>query len=472
MRTKRSTTGRLVAASLAGLSLVVLAALLFWAGPAPEIVVEPRRPGIGPSTLIDVSVREPSRGLSKVRIVLEQDERQEVLHEETFRPRPAWKLWAEGISEESFTVEVGEATQPWLEPGKAAVRVEAARAPAVLRSPPPVVESLELPVDLTPPRLQVLSTQTYVRQGGSEAVVYRVEGAARHGVRAGEWFFAGHPLPARGEVREGEHFALFAAPWDLAEGAEIRLVAVDELGNRASASVVDRFTPSPPAHEDITLGDEFLRKVVSEIAARVPSVPEEEGDLEAYLFVNGELRQRNREGLVELAERSRPEFLWKEPFRQFPGGQVMSSFAVTRTYFHEDEVVDEQTHLGFDLASTRHAEVPAAAAGVVLHADYLGIYGNAVVLDHGYGLMSLYAHLSSMAVGEGERVERGEILGRTGETGLAGGDHLHFATLLGGLPVTPVEWWDGHWIRDRLGRKLGDALPFMRSATESDAPGG
>ena len=82
-----------------------------------------------------------------------------------------------------------------------------------------------------------------------------------------------------------------------------------------------------------------------------------------------------------------------------------------------------------------------------------------MVVDHGYGLMSLYSHLSAIAVGEGETIERGAVLGTTGETGLAGGGHLHFSFLLAGLPVDPVEWWDPAWIRNRIGRKLGAALP-------------
>jgi murein DD-endopeptidase MepM/ murein hydrolase activator NlpD len=101
--------------------------------------------------------------------------------------------------------------------------------------------------------------------------------------------------------------------------------------------------------------------------------------------------------------------------------------------------------------------VPAANGGRVLLAEYFGIFGNCVVLDHGYGLMSLYGHLSSIDVREGQAVERGQAVGRTGQTGLAGGDHLHFGILLQGNPVTPVEWWDDHWLEDRLSRKLGDA---------------
>ena len=140
--------------------------------------------------------------------------------------------------------------------------------------------------------------------------------------------------------------------------------------------------------------------------------------------------------------------------------KVMSDFADHRTYLYQGREVDQQDHLGFDLASTRGAEIQAANHGFVALARYFGIYGNAVVIDHGYGLMSLYGHLSSINVAEGQEVQRGDVLGRSGATGLAGGDHLHFTMLLQGLPVDPREWWDGHWIQDRLVLKLGAGLPF------------
>jgi murein DD-endopeptidase MepM/ murein hydrolase activator NlpD len=137
----------------------------------------------------------------------------------------------------------------------------------------------------------------------------------------------------------------------------------------------------------------------------------------------------------------------------------MSAFADQRTYLYQGREVDRQTHLGFDLAAVARTPVPAPNTGVVRLARYFGIYGNAVVLDHGLGLMTLCAHLSSLEVQQGQTVERGQTLGRTGATGLAGGDHLHFTTLVRGLPVNPIEWWDGKWIRDRITSKLSAAQP-------------
>ncbi len=142
----------------------------------------------------------------------------------------------------------------------------------------------------------------------------------------------------------------------------------------------------------------------------------------------------------------------------------MASFADRRTYVHAGSEIDHQTHLGFDLAATARTPVPAANRGIVLLARYFGIYGNTVVLDHGFGLMTIYSHLSSIEAKEGQTLERGAILGLTGKTGLAGGDHLHFSTLVGGLPVTPAEWWDAHWIRDRVAARLAPAVVFEGAA--------
>jgi len=313
-------------------------------------------------------------------------------------------------------------------------------------------------VRLTPPSVGVLSTQTYVRQGGCEAVVYRVgEGAERHGVQAGDWFFPGYPLPGG---QPGEQFALFAVPYDLGDATNVRLVAADVVGNAAQVAFIDKFFPEPPTSDVIEVSDAFLEKVVPPIMSQTPDLEDRGSLLENYLQINRDLRRANAKELVEIAARSKPEFLWSRPFAPMINAAVMAAFADRRTYRYQGREIDRQDHLGFDLASTQQDSIPSANDGVVVLARYMGIYGNTVIVDHGYGLMSLYGHLSSIAVSEGDRVSRGQTLGRTGVTGLAVGDHLHFTMLLHGLPVNPREWWDGHWIEDRLERKLGAALPF------------
>jgi len=240
----------------------------------------------------------------------------------------------------------------------------------------------------------------------------------------------------------------------------VRLVAVDDVGNRAQTGFIDKFTPDPPREDTIQLDDAFLGRVVPAILSQTPGMADHGGLLQNFLAINGELRRENNEELKKLASASKTEFLWTAPFEAMRNTGIMAHFADRRSYVLHGKVVDHQDHLGLDLAKTESAPIPAANDGVVVLARYLGIYGNAVVIDHGFGLMTLYGHMSAVDVKEGQSVKKGETLGRTGETGLAGGDHLHFAILLQGLSVRPQEWIDGHWIQDRIARKIGPGMPF------------
>jgi hypothetical protein len=451
MKTLRSAVLVLLVPAAAALLLAT-----FRVGPAPRIEIRPHGGALGARGAVHVSVSVPGgRGLAGVRVEVEQNGSSTVLARTSDVPRPAWALTGERRLAREIDVEAGRDAVPGLREGEAVVRVVAERAGTWLRHPAPAVSEARLPVRLAPPALALVS-RPLAGQGGSGIVVYRVGPTAiRDGVRAGSWFFPGAARPGG---PAGERFVLFGVPWDLDDPSAIRLVAEDDAGNVADVAFVERVLPRPPARDRIELTDEFLHRVVAEIRQQTPSLPDRGSLLESYLEINRDLRRANADELVAIAGRSPAAFLWKESFLPLRGAKVMSRFADQRTYVHGGREVDRQTHLGFDLASTAQAVVPAANAGRVALARYFGIYGNAVVLDHGFGLLTLYAHLSSIDVAEGQEVVRGARLGRTGHTGLAGGDHLHFTTLVGGLPVTPTEWWDPRWLRDRVARPLGLAI--------------
>ena len=327
--------------------------------------------------------------------------------------------------------------------------------------------AVDVTVRLAPPRLTPLSTLHYVTHGGSELVVYRVTPAdAESGVRVGGMEYPGYPASGAGiEGRDDLRVAFFALLHDQDLGASIELYARDPAGNEATADFAHRVFERRFRRSRIPVGDGFLRRVVPGIVAESPELAGEHADnstptaelLQLYLLINGQLRQSNRAALAALAAETAPRQLWSGPFRQLANSQVESGFADHRTYFYNGDEIDQQVHLGFDLASTANAPVRAANTGTVIFAGYLGIFGRCVVIDHGMGLQSLYAHLSSIDVAPGMPVDRDQQLGLSGQTGLAGGDHLHFAMLLRGRPVTPIEWWDEHWIEDRVLRKLRDA---------------
>ena len=434
------------------------ALVTFRVGSQPSIQIEPQMPGIGRRTPIAVEMTEPSRGLARVQVEFVQGDRAEVLVEHVYETRPAWKFWGPAKKHESILIEVGSETIEGLATGEATIRASAWPASTWLRHPDAQIQELVLPVRLTPPAIGLRSRQHYVAQGGAGVVVYSVgPSAIEDGVRVGDWWFPGSALP---DSADGGRFALFAVPFDLEDPNQLVVEATDDVGNTGTVSFVDQYFPKPFRQDTIEVSDSFMERVVPPIMGNTPGVEDQGNLLDNYLWVNRELRKRNAAQLKELADASRQEFLWETPFVPMSNAQVMSSFADRRTYLYQGREVDQQDHLGFDLASVRHADIQASNSGQVVLARYFGIYGNAVAIDHGYGLMSLYGHLSSIAVEEGQSVERGQVLGRSGETGLAGGDHLHFTLLVGGQPVNPVEWWDSAWIRDRFAAKLETSFEF------------
>lgn len=455
-RPKRS--GKKYLYLMAAVAIMWGAITTFRVGEPPTIAIEPGMPGIGKRTPVAVSFAQSGRGLTRLLVEFVQGDRVEVLAEAEHEPREPWKFWGPAVKSDEITVEVGSETLEGLKTGEAIIRASAWPAGTWLRNPAPTVSEVVLPVRLTPPAIGVRSRYNYVVPGGSAVVVYTVgETSVRDGVEIREAWFPGSPVPGD---QSGLRFALYALPFDLPDENDIHIVAIDNVGNRGQASFVDRFFPKQFRTSNIEVSDGFMERVVPAIMAATPGI-EDQGDLlQNYLWINGELRQRNAQTLRELAAESQAEFLWDQVFLPMTDGQVMSSFADRRTYRYNGEVVDQQVHLGFDLASIVHADIQAANRGTVTLARFFGIYGNTVVIDHGFGLMSLYSHLSSIEVSEGQTVERGQVVGRSGETGLAGGDHLHFTMLIHGQAVNPVEWWDRAWIRERFAAKLAPAFNF------------
>ena len=311
-------------------------------------------------------------------------------------------------------------------------------------------ETATVLVDTVAPKVSTLSGLTYIRRGGAGAVVYRVgPDATRHGVRVADAYFPGHPFTKN---RSDLRVAIFAVPVDAPRNPPIRVVARDAAGNERSASFPARVLEREFETRTLSLSRAFLEQRVRPLAlANGFGV----ADLsQAFRDVNEKLRKRNELRIRELLGDDPVRRRFHGAFEQMRGSKVTSGFAEQRHYLIDQREVSGAIHYGFDLASTAGARVTAANAGVVAFAGDLGIYGNCVIVDHGLGVRSLYGHLSETGVARGDDVEKGALLGRSGMTGLAGGDHLHFAILVGGAYVDPLEWWDAKWIESHIEARL------------------
>jgi murein DD-endopeptidase MepM/ murein hydrolase activator NlpD len=321
----------------------------------------------------------------------------------------------------------------------------------------------QLTIDVTPPTLELIADDRYVNFGGVGAIVYKPSAdTATSGVRIGAYFFPGFQGQVKGHPER--FLALFAHPYNVPASARAVLVATDRAGNTREMPLVYELKNVKYKKSTIALSDSFLQGKVAPLlndAAARQGAPKE-----VFIAVNKRLRKENEDKIAAITQKSTPTILWSGAFTQLSNSKVEANFADERTYTYNNEPIDTAYHLGYDLSVTKRYPAEAANSGTVAFAGDLGIYGNCVILDHGLGLFTLYGHLSSIDVRSGEAVKQRQVLGRTGETGLAAGDHLHYGVYLHGLAVLPVEWWDQKWIDDNIQPKLegmsGDAIAEMQ----------
>ena len=422
--------------ALAGACLWALNTVLEFEKPA--IVMKDDVSTIGQAKLLGLTVTDGKSGIRTVTVTISQEGRDAVLHSQTY---------PKGTAEEVLSVEVNPRGRG-LKDGPATITVSA-EDHSWLRNRETL--SIETAIDTVPPQIALLSTAHNVNAGGSGVAVYSVsEEVTATGVRMGDRFFPGYPFAIGGKPC---HVVYFAVPTTAAQGGlKILITARDRAGNESSVTLPHLVREKRFKADKITISRAFIETMAPVFRQQDPRVPAT--PLEAFLFINEKLRDENFKTIREACSKTQPRPLWDGPFLRMKNAAPMAGFGEERTYWFEGMAVSRSTHLGVDLASTERAPVEAANHGSVVFTGPLGIYGNAVIVDHGLGLCSLYAHLSEIGVKPGQSVSRGESMGRSGSTGLASGDHLHFSLLVGGEFVNPVEWWDAHWIRDNVTGKL------------------
>ena len=424
------------------LLVIALPVTLLVLSTGTNLKLDPPVAAVGTLTTVQVHIENP-HGIRRLAAVIEQDGSRYPVFDSSEAPHRLM-FWRRHQGAQIRRFQIGKQQAPALHDGKARLIIEAQSND--LRGRTDSVES-DIQVNTQPPRVSADGAQHYINQGGSELVVFKPSGyVTDSGVRVGKYTFRSFPHPSQ----SGSRFSLFAYPWDLGDNVAPVVYAGNPTGTEATARFWYKLFPKKFRSRDLPIDDAFLDKVVNQID------PGGSGDLlSRFLKINGEMRRKNNQTLADLRLKTADKFLWSGPFLPLTNAAVESAFADRRSYIYKGKKVDEQVHLGFDLAVTLHVAVPAANDGRVVWADNLGIYGNCVVIDHGYGLQSIYGHLSEIAVKPGDMVKKSQPLGKSGATGLAGGDHLHFSMQVDGVQVNPIEWWDEHWIKDRILSKVG-----------------
>jgi len=310
----------------------------------------------------------------------------------------------------------------------------------------------QITIDATPPQIFLLTATNNINPGGTCMILYKTsKPVTTTGVKVENHYFPGYLTTISDKPCVISYFSI--SPEANSGATSIKVTARDQGGNETAVNLPHLIRKKKFRSDKMVLSDSFLQQKMPEFQSHNPAF-QIKSPLETFVYVNSQMRADNDNALREICQKSHSRQLWEGTFLRMKNAAPMALFGDKRTYQYQGKSIGESTHMGVDLASTAHAPVEAANNGIVVYTEYLGIYGNVVVIDHGLGFFSIYGHLNGIDVKNGQEVKKGNVIGHTGSTGLAGGDHLHFGLLIGGQFVNPQEWWDPHWIADNVSKKM------------------
>jgi hypothetical protein len=418
-------------------------------GQAPMVHIDLSPPAIGASKSVKIDLSDEKSGLREAKVWLVSGDKQVALFEKQY-PCQGW-FGAGKVKDDHIELTI-EPKKMGFSDGSAVLKVMV-RDLSWHRWWHGRLTQIEqaVTIDTKAPGIEVLSRVLNINQGGAGVVVYRLsEPCQKTGVQVGDHFFPGHS----GAFKDASiYLAMVAVDYTQGSDTQMDVQAMDLAGNSARAGFYHHILKKNFRHDTIEISDGFLNATMPQFNVNPPANATN-ALLDKFLMVNGAMRKANADTIFQVTSHSEAKMFWKGPFLRLPGSATRAGFADHRDYRYRGRVIDHQVHLGIDLASLAHSPVPAANAGKVAFTGDLGIYGNAVIIDHGFGLFSLYGHMSVIDVTRGQMVARGDIIGKTGQTGMAGGDHLHFSMIVDNVFVNPIEWWDDTWIKNNITAKL------------------
>ena len=305
-------------------------------------------------------------------------------------------------------------------------------------------------VDTKRPDVNIVGSSYRIMKGGAAVVIFRaVDDAMKSLVIETSFGRKFYPTPF---YKDGYYISLVAWPTQVSSFSA-SIVARDRAGNMTRTPISYYIQDRKYRESTIGLQDSFLDGKIADLVAEMAPEKNGLGRLEKFKFVNETMRAGNENIILKITSKTPIERISEfsmKPFYPLRNGKVVASFGDHRFYEYEKKPVSESYHLGLDLASNAQSAMQTSNDGLVVFAKENGIYGNNVIISHGLGVYSLYGHCSSYMVKEGDMVKAGDSIAKTGLTGLALGDHLHFGMYVQGVDVRPEEWMDSVWLKESI----------------------
>ncbi|MCD6337693.1 MAG: M23 family metallopeptidase [Candidatus Marinimicrobia bacterium] len=417
--------------------------LVYYEGEKPAITVSENIDPIGKERTVNITCTDQKSGLKNIAVTITQGENQHILNTVDFSQK--------GVKKHVLTVII-EPENLKLHDGTATFEVLA--GDYSLRKNINSI-TVNVNIDTTPPQIYPVSTSHNINPGGSCITIYRIPGeVSKSYVYVDDVHFPAYPITLSDKQ---SYICYFTIPMDAKNnGVKIGIVAEDMAENSSINAIPFHIRNKKFRKDNMLISQEFLNKKIPEFR-RMNNSLRKNSLLESFIYINEKVRTDNMKTIKKICSKTKGKQLWHGAFLRMKNAATMGKFGDMRTYYFKGKEISKSIHMGIDLASTKNALIEASNSGIIVFTGYLGIYGNTIIIDHGLGLFSFYAHLGMINVKKGEEVAKGQPIGRSDTSGLAGGDHLHFGIFVGNKFVNPREWWDPHWIKDNVGRKLDEA---------------
>ena len=321
-------------------------------------------------------------------------------------------------------------------------------------------KEINVKVDKKSPVANVLSNSYLIRRGGSAAVVVEVKDD-----NLKDKYISFNNNEERFELfpfhKKNFYVAIITWPIEIETFHRVNLIAIDHAKNKTVTKVPLYIKELKVKIDNIKISDRFINKVSKNVLIKSGyDIPDTASEI--FVKENKDLRKRNintikSETRNNMDTQKVSKFNIKA-FKQLKSSMTFAGFGERRHYTYKGKKIDEAWHLGMDWASVKKAKIYTTNSGKVIFKDYLGIYGDTIIIDHKFGLGTLYAHTSRSVVEVNDNVKAGAYIANTGSSGAVFGDHLHFGVLVQGIEVNPEEWLSRYWVRENITKIINNAM--------------
>lgn len=330
-----------------------------------------------------------------------------------------------------------------------------------------IKKKLTLTISTQKPVIEIIASSNKINYGGSALVIFKVNSfdIKELKISNGSENFKAFPF-----LKEGYYAVILA--WGVQNRSfRATISATDSALNNKIITIPLIKIPIKYADSTLKLKEEFLEdKMQSLIESIDRTYPESiQSNFAKFRYINEKVRLEDEEmirfvttqNLDSTSPLTPPNWDKFVPLKSYV---IVGRFGDSRTYVSSKGEKSLSVHLGLDIASIKNDQIFNSNVGKVLLAKQLGVYGKTILINHGFGLSTLYSHLDQISVSQGEVVYSGSILGLSGQTGWAFGDHLHFGVLIQGIPVRCAEWLDSKWIQHNITNVFEKARNIIEQA--------